>query len=267
MAGFGQTVIISPITMLPAQRREAILRLLSRRQQLRVGDLAAELNASHETIRRDLAALDARHLLRRVHGGAIAVQAGQEDAFTRRARQLRAEKERIGVRAAALFTAGDSLFIDAGTTTVAFALALARKSGLTVITNCIGVAAHLWRGPGANRIHLLGGEFWGEAGETLGAETVRQASPLHPDHAVLTVGAVDGERGFMDFNLDEAMVARAMVRNARSVTVLADHSKFGRTALASVCALAEAARVVTDRAPPAAVAAALSEAGVEILVG
>ncbi len=252
--------------MLPSKRQQAILDLLSPRQRVSVNELALWLNVSRETIRRDLAALDASHLLRKVHGGAIPVQTAREDSFTRRARHLEAEKQRIGARAAALFTAGDSLFVDAGTTTMAFASALAGKDGLTVISNCVEVAARLWRGSGRNRIHLLGGDYSGEASETLGAETVRQASAFHPDHAVIGIGAVDEHAGFMDFNLDEALVAATMVRNARNVTVLAGRDKFGRTGLARVCGFPQATRVVTDAPPAEDIAHALALADVELVV-
>ncbi|NIR29413.1 MAG: DeoR/GlpR transcriptional regulator [Gammaproteobacteria bacterium] len=252
--------------MIAQQRRRVILAHLSRADQVTVNQLATELRASKETIRRDLADLDAQHLLRRVHGGAVPAQTGAEEAFNRRALQHRTEKQRIGTRAAELFKSGDSLFIDAGTTTAAFAGALARLSGLTVFTNSMEVAARLWAGPGEIRVHVLGGDYYGEVAETLGAETVHQINRLRADHAVLTVGTVDAEGGFMDFNMDEATVATAMVRSARTVTVLADHSKLGRTSQVRVCALSPVARLVTDAPPPATLAEALERGGVEVLL-
>jgi len=252
--------------MITEQRRRVILGHLSRADQVTVNQLAAELGTSRETIRRDLAALDARRLLRRVHGGAVSVQTGAEEAFNRRALLHMAEKRRIGACAAELFKSGDSLFIDAGTTTAAFAGELARLSGLTVFTNSMEVAARLWGGPGEIRVHVLGGDYYGEVAETLGAQTVLQINRLRADHAVLTVGTVDAEGGFMDFKLDEAMVATAMVQNARTVTVLADHSKLGRGSQVRVCGLSRVARLVTDVSPPAALARALKRASVEVLL-
>jgi DeoR/GlpR family transcriptional regulator of sugar metabolism len=252
--------------MIPAQRRRLILTHLERSQQVKVNELAAVLGASEETIRRDLATLDAQRLLRRVHGGAVPVQSGAEDAFNRRAAQQRAEKQRIGTRAARLFKAGDSLLIDAGTTTAAFAAALAATSGITVFTNSVEVASRLWDGPGENRIHLLGGDYDGEVSETLGAATIQQIEGLRADHAVLTVGTVDAVGGFMDFNMNEAVVAMAMVKNARTVTVLADHTKLGRTSLVRVCSLEQVTRLVTDQPPPAALVEALERGRVDVLI-
>jgi DeoR/GlpR family transcriptional regulator of sugar metabolism len=252
--------------MLPAQRRQLILDMLGHRQQLSVDELANELNASRETIRRDLAVLDTAHKLRRVHGGAVPLKMGVEDAIQRRRNQHRAEKERIATRAAELFEPGDSLFVDAGTTTEALGRALGENRSLTVITNSVEVATRVWSVRSENHVHLLGGHYNGEASETHGPETVRQVGQFYADHAVLTIGTVDETAGFMDFSVDEAAVAVAMIDHARSLTVLADHSKLARTALVQVCALGRAARLVTGIRPPENLYRALIAAGVEVMV-
>jgi DeoR family glycerol-3-phosphate regulon repressor len=95
---------------------------------------------------------------------------------------------------------------------------------------------------------------------------VRQVGQFFTDHAVLTIGTVDAQAGFMDFSVDEAAVAAAMIDNARSLMVLADHSKLGRTALVQVCQLGRAARLVTGAQPPEDLQRALAAAGVEVIV-
>lgn len=252
--------------MLPAKRQQLILDMLGHRQQLGVDELARELSASRETIRRDLAVLDAAHRLRRVHGGAVPLKMGVEDAIQRRRNQHRSEKQRIAELTADLFEPGDSLFVDAGTTTEALGRALGEKHSLTVITNSVEVATRIWSARGENQVHLLGGRYNGEVSETHGPETVRQVGQFFPDHAVLTIGTVDALAGFMDFSVDEAAVAVAMIDNAHSLTVLADHSKLGRTALVQVCKLNRAARLITGDHPPEDLQRALTTAGVEVIV-
>ena len=83
----------------------------------------------------------------------------------------------------------------------------------------------------------------------LGSVALDQIRRYRADWAILTVGAIDPAGGFMDFDVEEAMVARAMIQQCARVTVVADHSKFGRVAMAQVCALEEVARLVTDRLP------------------
>jgi DeoR/GlpR family transcriptional regulator of sugar metabolism len=252
--------------VIPEQRRHRILSVMHGQEQITVNELARELDVSKETIRRDLRNLEGRGLLRKVHGGAVHQQTANETAFSQRVARQRLEKERIGERAAALFNAGDSLFVDTGTTTAIFASALARRSGLTVITNSFEVARRLWQGLGENRVYLLGGEYRGDASETVGPLTLQQIATFRADHAVLTVGAIDDEGGVFDYNTEEATVAAAMVSQARTTTVLADHTKLGHAALVQVCPLSEIDRVVTDRSPEKALRGALRAAGIELIL-
>jgi len=252
--------------VIPEHRRTRILELLTARQQTSVNDLADDLGVSRETVRRDLGLLEEDGLLRKVHGGAVPVQTGAEPVVKLSAGQQRLEKLAIGERAAALFTAGDSLFVDAGTTTAAFGAALARVEGLTVITNSLDVAGRVGTGPGENKVFVLGGDFRAEALETVGPVTIEQIEGFRADHAVLTVGAIDAAGMVCDFNLEEAAVARAMIRQARDLTILADHTKFARSALVKICTLREVRRVVTDSLPGERLRQLMQDAGIELIV-
>lgn len=234
--------------MIPDKRRAAIIALATEDgAQLTVEEIASRFGISKETARRDLRKLDRTGQLRRVHGGALPTQTSVEPDISERRVQNQDLKLRIGAAAARLFSPGDSLMIDAGTTTSYFALALAKVSNLIVITNSVEVATGLWSGKGHSNVVLLGGEFKGDPAEVVGPMTVEQIDRFSVDHAVLTVGAIDVENGLvMDYDLAEATVARAMIRRASSITVLADHTKFERRALCTVCSLSEIDRIVTD---------------------
>ena len=95
---------------------------------------------------------------------------------------------------------------------------------------------------------------------------IDQIAQFRADHAVLTVGGIDVAGGFMDFDVEEAMVARAMIAQVQSVTVVADHSKFGQIAMFKVCDLSAVARLVTDQEPPSPLVEALRISGVEVIV-
>lgn len=164
-----------------------------------------------------------------------------------------------------MFGSGDALFVDTGTTTLFFLEALAAKSGLTVITNSILGAQAMARGKGQNKIFILGGEYYSDASENLGALTIEQIGRFNAHHAVLTVGAITPE-GILDFSLEEAEVARVMVQRAKSVTVVADGAKMDREALFKVCALEQISRLVISRPPQGALAEALALAKVEVIV-
>jgi DeoR family glycerol-3-phosphate regulon repressor len=247
-------------------RQTAILERIASEGRTTVIALAETLGASRETVRRDLTTLAEQGRLRKVHGGAVRLQAALEDPFGARLESNRDAKRRIGERAAELFTSGDSLLIDSGSTTILFAEALANKNGITVVTNSQFVAQAASKGPGENRVFLLGGQYHHEGAETLGPMTNDQIQMLSTDHAVLTVGAVDATGRFMDFIADAAYTARAMMARARQVTVLVDSSKLEQTALFQVCTAHQVSRVVTDAPPPPAVMTSFLAAGVEVII-
>ena len=245
-------------------RHARIVDTVAQRGRVSVEELARLYQVSHETIRRDLVNLDRARLLRRFHGGAAALSADQEGPFSLRMTDHVEEKRRIARRASALFSPGDSLFIDTGSTTLAFAEELAKVSGLTVITNCERIANTLSRAQG-NDILLIGGSYRAEARECLGPLAVEQIRKLHAEHCVLTIAALDAQKGAMDFDIGEGEVARAMIDRAERLTILADGSKLERRALMEVCELPAIDRLVTDRAWSPALAAACRAATDDVI--
>jgi DeoR family glycerol-3-phosphate regulon repressor len=256
--------------MRPSDRRDLILDLVRERDRVTVESLAQELDASPETIRRDLAELASRGVIRKFHGGAASVEAAVfgakvEGSFLARMQEHLREKRAIARRAAALFSPGDALFIDTGTTTIVFAEELAKLSRLTVITNCVAIAQAVVRGHASNRAFLIGGRYRDDAGENLGTLAVEQIARFRAPHVVLTPGSV-GVDGVLDYDLNEAEVAIAMLAHAQALTVLADSSKFARAGLFPVCALAEVHPLVPNPPPKGALARAAESAGVECIV-
>jgi DeoR family glycerol-3-phosphate regulon repressor len=231
-----------------------------------VEDLSEMLNISRETVRRDLTKLSERGLVRKIHGGALRQQTAEETPFDTRLGTNRAEKIAIARRAAQLFEPGDSLFIDAGSTTVHFATALAAAGRFTIITNSPLVAMALSKPRGGSEVYLLGGRYDGESAENVGPMTLEQIQKVSADHAVLTIGAVDEADGCTDYSLEETYVARSMIERARTVTVLADHTKLGRSALFQVCPLNQVDRLVTDRCDPPSFKETLEASAVEVIL-
>jgi DeoR/GlpR family transcriptional regulator of sugar metabolism len=252
--------------MKPEERRERIALLVKEASKISVDELAAILETSRETVRRDLTLMSEQGLLRKVHGGAVFTQTALESPLGDRRAMARAEKIAIGRAAARLFRQGDSLLIDSGSTTAYFAESLKHAGAFTVITNSTVVAQELWSAPNPGEVYLLGGRYFGDGHEVLGPLVVEQIQRLHADHAVLTIGAIDHSGKFMDFNADEAFIARAMIASARTVTVLADSSKLGRHALFQVCEANKVHRLVTDSAPGGAIENSLRAAGVELII-
>lgn len=245
-------------------RRQHILEWLRLKRRVTVGWLAEHTGASQETIRRDLSSLAGEGLVEKFHGGAaVPGNPAYENAFATRMYEHAEAKAAIAARAAELFEPGDSLLVDTGTTTLLFARALAERRGLTVITNCLRIAQTL--GESENRVFLIGGEYEADAQEAVGTFALDQIARFNAGHAVITAGALDAD-GVMDFSLAEADVARAMIAQAGTVTVLADAGKLGRRALFKVMPLAGIDRLILDAPPPADLALALKEAGVALYI-
>ena len=255
--------------MKPPERRRRILEFLHQTARVTVDELSENLNTSRETVRRDLALLSQEGLLRKIHGGATTTQSNQsaqESPLGERRANARGEKIRIGKTAATLFKPGDSLLINCGTTTIFFAEQLATRGPFTVITNATLVAQEMWNSADRGQTHLLGGSYFGDGFETLGPQVVEQIQKVYADHAVITVGGISDSGTFMDYNVDQAYVARTMIECARSVTVLADSTKLHRNALFQVCGPEKIDRLITDKQPDAVLDSLLKLAGVEIII-
>jgi DeoR/GlpR family transcriptional regulator of sugar metabolism len=255
--------------MRPTVRRERIEQVVRERERVTVDALAELLGASRETIRRDLTELAERGRVRKIHGGAMVaeqrlINIDVEGSFQARLSENAAAKRAIARRAIELFQPGDTLFIDTGTTTLWFAGELPSTTGLTVITNSSAIASLAARGA-SNSTFLIGGEYRADRTENLGPLAVEQIGHFHAIHAVLAVGSIE-TIGILDFDVREADVARAMIAQSRSVTVLADATKFGRGGLIKVAGLDAVARVVTEADPPRDIADALKDAGTKVLL-
>jgi DeoR family transcriptional regulator, glycerol-3-phosphate regulon repressor len=250
------------------QRFQAILSLLDEKGHVEVDELADHFDVSPETVRRDLSTLSEQALLRKVHGGAVKFQTAQETSFTMRSQYMLAEKVSIATHAAQFVKSGDSLLINGGTTTAVFARKIAHQvSGLVVITNSPPIANEFWnKGENNHRIYLLGGYYDGAEMDTLGVMVVEQIQQFQADHAFLTVGTVSAKQGFMDYRMEAAQIMRAMMRQARHATVLADSGKLGRAALVTSCSLADIDKIVTDSLPPDDLTHALEKAGTHLYV-
>lgn len=211
--------------------------------------IAAELDVSRETVRRDLIELESQGDLRRVHGGAVLDDA--EPPFAERAHTHVQAKRAIARQAALEVRSGQTLFLDAGSTTSIVAEELSKLSGLTLITNSFDVALHMHAAEGdearRNRIIVLGGKLSRNLPATVGGTTILEISRYRADIALLSPVGVDAEHGATSFDHREADVARAMVANAKHVVILADHSKVGLVSRVGYCPSGTFGRLITNR--------------------
>lgn len=225
-------------------RHQVILEQLSSNGQVFVHDLAEHFNVAQETIRRDLSKLESQKLLKKVHGGAVNIQSKFERDFAERANLAADEKRAIAIKAAEFIKSGDTLFIDFGTTTIEFAQQVKRINRLTVITNSPLIADIMQENSTIDTI-LIGGQFIGSKYACLGAIALKNIAEFSADYAVIGVGAIDVNKGIMDQNIDEAAVARKMIKNSDKSIILADSTKSHKYAISLVAGWEELDMLVT----------------------
>ncbi|WP_206526865.1 DeoR/GlpR family DNA-binding transcription regulator [Paragemmobacter kunshanensis] len=248
-----------------ASRRQAeILKLLDGQGMRPVAELAEMLGISAETARREIRALVEAGSAVRSHGAVgLAGQTG-EAPFDRRMRENAAAKRAIARAVAAGIGDGESVMLDTGTTTSFIARALLQHRRLTVVTNSSDIARILATVNG-NRVFMAGGELRRDSGAALGASALEFIGRFAVDHAVISAGAVD-RGGVMDFDLQEAEFARAVLGCGGRRIVATDAAKFGRQGFIRVVDFTRIDRLVTDQAPPPDVAAALAAGGAEAVI-
>ncbi|KUM38300.1 DeoR/GlpR family DNA-binding transcription regulator [Arthrobacter sp. EPSL27] len=266
--------------MFAEERQQLIVGLVTASGRASVTDLAERFSITTETVRRDLAALEAAGSVRRVHGGAVSPDrfSTTEESILVRTDQRQPEKTRIAQAALALIPQDGtgSILVDAGSTTEALAELLAARtaaatpasgpaSELVVITHSLPVAVRLSGEPGI-ALHMLGGKVRGITQAAVGQSTVEAARRIRPDIAFIGTNGIHAAFGLSTPDPEEAAVKAAFVQSARRIVVLADASKLDTETLVQFASLKDLDALITDTKPSQDLADALADAGVEVVV-
>ncbi len=242
-----------PGSRLSSRRQVEIVDWLREKGRVTVEDLAAHFAVTPQTIRRDLNELSSAQLVVRVHGGAMVASGVVNLAYEARKLIAGPHKKLIGEAAARLVPDHSSVFVNIGTTTEEAARALGGHTGLLVITNNLHVASELHRNPGIEVV-LLGGSVRRADGGVVGAQAVEMIGQFRVDLAIIGTSAIEPDGTLLDFDIREVQASRAIIEHARRVVLVADGSKFARSAPVRVAHLSEIDVFVTDRLPSQAVA-------------
>jgi DeoR family fructose operon transcriptional repressor len=248
------------------ERQRAIHELLTRLGKVTVEDLTATFGVSAPTIRNDLARLEEQGLLQRTHGGAIPASPTLfEPPYVQRQVLRQEEKQAIARAANGLVENGETVLLDAGTTTYELALLLKERPRLTVVTNSLANAQALSDNPGIDVI-LIGGLLQPRRRALLGPLAVRFLEAFHVDCAFLAFNGAHPTAGYTVIDFDAAELKRRMICSATRAVALADSSKIGQIAFARAAALSEASLLITDDGAPAGSIQQFREAGIEVIV-
>ncbi|MEM9794198.1 MAG: DeoR/GlpR family DNA-binding transcription regulator [Pseudomonadota bacterium] len=246
-------------------RQSDILNALRRAERVEVETLATAFAVTTQTIRRDLAVLCEQGLAARTHGGARSLNTVADMDYRARRQTGVAAKAAIGARTAQLIPNNCSLAMNIGTTTEQVARCLGDHKGLMVVSNNINIITGML-GAGGHELILAGGSVRQADGAIIGPDAVEFIRRYKVDYAVIGTSALDEDGAVLDFDSAEVAVARAILANARCRILVADRSKFQRSAPVRICDLGGLQHFVTDLPPPPAFALAAVAAGTQIHV-
>jgi len=238
--------------------------LLSEHGYATVGEMAAALAVTPQTIRHDINTLAKNDKLRRHHGGASLPSSTVNAEYAARRHDLRREKRRLARAAAGEIPERASVFLSLGTTMEAVAAELAQRGDLKVVTNSTVDAVVLNRA-GGPEIYFAGGAVRREGG-AVGVRTVRTIEEFRCDVALMSCGGIDADGTLLDYDHSVVMVMRAMIEQSRRVILVIDHTKFLRPATVHLGHLREVSVLVIDEALPASLAAQAGAAGTRVVL-
>jgi DeoR/GlpR family transcriptional regulator of sugar metabolism len=247
-----------------AQRRIRIRELLEEREFVDLETLCRELDASESSVRRDLVSLEQDKVVRRVHGGALAVQPRGHLLDYQWQRERRTdEKHRIGARAASLVADDQTVILDGGSTVACVAEHLAQRS-LRIITNSLAIV-RLFHDSRDIDVTLTGGHLFPRLEIVLGPLCEHMLAAVAADVLVMGIGGATAD-GFSNNNTLVVGSERKMIEVSRKVIIVADSSKFGRAAMTPLAPLDIADTVVSDVNLATEHREMLERAGIEVVL-
>lgn len=250
--------------MFLSARHSEIIQMAKNNGRVLVEDLSSHFGVTPQTIRKDLNDLCEQRLLSRVHGGALFPSGIENMEYEARRKIASDEKEAIGRAAAALIPDNASLFINIGTTTEAVSEALLDHAGLMAITNNINVANRMRVFPEIEVV-IAGGVVRGSDGGIVGEAAVDFIRQFKVDYAVIGASAIDHDGALLDFDFREVKVAQAIIANARHVILVADATKFERTAPVRIGHLSQVDTFITDRCDIESISQICQETDVKLI--
>lgn len=253
--------------LLSEPRRRRILEWIQEEGSARVRDLAAAFQVSEATIRQDLERLEQDGQITREHGGAfLNTVPAQVGAMTLHHQENMEQKRRIGALAATLVEDGETIILDAGTTTTEIALRLVTRRNLTVITNALNIAIILGAVPG-NAVHMPGGQFKAPTLSLSGDKSVEYFRNIFAAKLFLATAGVALDTGLTYPSFADLQLKEAMIKAASRVYLVADSTKINRSSLTRLGSLDMIHSFLTDSGISDVDANAFRARGIEVLTG
>jgi DeoR family transcriptional regulator, fructose operon transcriptional repressor len=247
------------------KRKQKILEIIQSDGTVSIAELAKTFNTSDITIRRDLTKLESMGLVQRVHGAVIGVSNNRmELSFSQKCSLNFDDKTRIAQKASELVSISDSIMLDAGSTTLQVAKHIKNKMGIQVVTNSIYVLLELAESSGIE-VSLTGGALRKISRSLVGPLAVNSVNNIRVDKVFLGATGVSLEQGVTSPDMIEAQTKSAMIHAAKTVILLVDHSKFGKSTLGKFCELKDVNILITDTKAPPEIIKSIIDLGIKVI--
>jgi DeoR family fructose operon transcriptional repressor len=251
-----------------SERQEKILELLQQNGTISVNELIDILQVSPATVRRDLERLEQKNALRRTYGGAIDLQSvGYEPLYSARSEDCTAEKKAIAKAVSQLIQPREIVALDAGTTTTEVAKLLVNIQPLTVVTPSLTIGQIFCEADNDELTVILGGGVLRSKTLSLVGDVCEEVLLKYRcDKAIIGCTALSPEHGAMNTNLLALGVKKSLVSISKQLILVADHTKLGRTALATFASMEQIDTLVTDWQTPSHLVEEFKTKGIRVIV-
>lgn len=252
--------------MLQEERFVKIIKYLKENKTARYAELIGLLNASENTVRRDLAELDRRGIIKMVRGGAVW---GKNDltksVYEARRNINQQDKQELVACLGNIIENGQAIAMNGGTTTIEAARYLKQNyDRMTVVTNNLTIVDIL-KEKRNFKIIVASGSYDRSENTLVGPRAEKTIELYNTDYAILAVNSISASKGITDFRDEEIDIINAMIRNTEKAIVVADHSKFDRISCMNVCTLSDIDYFITDPSIDRKILHAYREKGFNII--
>jgi DeoR family deoxyribose operon repressor len=250
-------------------RWRSIVELLSQHGDMSVKEIARILEVSEMTVRRNLAEMENNRVIQRTHGGARLFDTsrlmGENYVVGEQTQKNVTQKSMIGLKAASMVKANETIFLDSGSTTPFIAKYIDKDLPITVLCYTFLNALEFYNRKNTNLI-LSGGFFDRDSTVFHSAECYSFLKGIRADKAFISAAGVDPKLGLTTYFYFEADMKRLMIQSAKQIILVVDSSKFGKTSISHFADLEQVHMVITDNGIRGEDAAMLREKGIELVI-
>ena len=175
------------------------------------------------------------------------------------------KKRKIGAVAANLVGEGETIILDAGSTTTEIAHNLLGRSSLTVITNALNIALLLGATPGI-AVHMPGGQFKAPTLSLSGDKAADYFEDVFAGKLFLATAGVALNSGLTYPSFADLELKKAMIRAASHVYLVADSTKINRSSFTRLSTLDVIHSFITDDGISDIDAKAFEARGIRIII-